>query len=392
MTLLFISYKTNTEGVVEVKERLKQANYAIWFDKDAIRGGDRDWQAEIDRGIDRCDALVLCLTEKAAASEFVRYEIERMRRRIDAEQQRLRKSGSDKAVVRIFPVLFQADLDNAQIAALLEQVGLEARVQCFEPVFLNGHLREDRIANLLRTMRERDIAPSRFDIRKMQPDSIEAQNYRYYLRALIDHHKSINISASTGQRDPAGRDFIAEVDELFVPSPTEYKLVLKIENYDITHTWLCQDAALRDGIYESATDLHLIERLSMIEGEYAALREQIKAASHNPDDWNETVLDTLIEQRREELYHLKQAHRSRRLGRLDDVTQVITLNMIQVAALFRRVMFYGDSGIGKTTFARYMMVSRAHALLHEIEARLTCSPHSGVMTWPIAASHPCTST
>ena len=55
MPRLFISYKRNTDGVEKLKNDLRAARYALWFDRDDIPLGSPDWQAEIETALrDQC--------------------------------------------------------------------------------------------------------------------------------------------------------------------------------------------------------------------------------------------------------------------------------------------------------------------------------------------------
>ncbi len=69
MPLLFISYKCDDKvAVTKIADRLKKEFYfQVWIDTESIPGGE-DWQAEIRKGIDRADVVLLMLTPDACAS------------------------------------------------------------------------------------------------------------------------------------------------------------------------------------------------------------------------------------------------------------------------------------------------------------------------------------
>jgi hypothetical protein len=73
---LFISYKRGTAAIAPLMAELRSAGYRLWFDRDEIHLGDPDWQARIDRGLERCDGVILGLTPAACESEPVQYEIQ----------------------------------------------------------------------------------------------------------------------------------------------------------------------------------------------------------------------------------------------------------------------------------------------------------------------------
>ena len=75
MPTLFISYKRGTAAVAPLMEKLRDAHYRLWFDRDEIHLGDPDWKARIDQGVQQSDGLILNLTPAACASEPVQYEV-----------------------------------------------------------------------------------------------------------------------------------------------------------------------------------------------------------------------------------------------------------------------------------------------------------------------------
>lgn len=78
MPTLFISYKRGTDGIERLVEALRTAHYRAWFDKDDIHAS-KEWQKEIDTGIDQADAIIVGLTSDACASPYVKYEVDRAR-------------------------------------------------------------------------------------------------------------------------------------------------------------------------------------------------------------------------------------------------------------------------------------------------------------------------
>ncbi|MDZ4671667.1 MAG: TIR domain-containing protein, partial [Phototrophicales bacterium] len=77
MAMLFISYKRDDKvAVLKIVDRLKKEYYYdIWIDAVSIPGGE-DWRAEIRKGIDKADVVLLMLTPDACASPQVKEEID----------------------------------------------------------------------------------------------------------------------------------------------------------------------------------------------------------------------------------------------------------------------------------------------------------------------------
>ncbi len=63
---VFVSYASadRKKHVEPLVERLKEAGYSVWFDRESIEGGD-DWKREIDHGLRRCVAVVAVLTPRS---------------------------------------------------------------------------------------------------------------------------------------------------------------------------------------------------------------------------------------------------------------------------------------------------------------------------------------
>jgi hypothetical protein len=77
MPTLFISYKRDDKvAVTKIADRLRRDFYfEVWIDAESIPGGE-DWRAEIRKGIDKADAVLLMLTPDACASPQVKEEIQ----------------------------------------------------------------------------------------------------------------------------------------------------------------------------------------------------------------------------------------------------------------------------------------------------------------------------
>ena len=77
MPTLFISYKRDDKvAVLKITDRLRKDFYfSIWIDVVSIPGGE-DWRAEIRKGIDKADVVLLMLTPDACASPQVKEEVD----------------------------------------------------------------------------------------------------------------------------------------------------------------------------------------------------------------------------------------------------------------------------------------------------------------------------
>src|SRR5437868_5106643 len=77
MPTLFISYKRDDKvAVLKIAERLrKEFYYEVWIDAESIPGGE-DWRAEIRKGIDKADVVLLMLTPDSCASIQVKEEVD----------------------------------------------------------------------------------------------------------------------------------------------------------------------------------------------------------------------------------------------------------------------------------------------------------------------------
>jgi len=74
MPKAFISHSNqDSDETLYIADSLRRAGIDVWVDYDNIRGG-ADWLCEIEAGIERCDALVVVLSESSAKSVWVERE------------------------------------------------------------------------------------------------------------------------------------------------------------------------------------------------------------------------------------------------------------------------------------------------------------------------------
>lgn len=87
---VFLSYHSNdSEWVVQLKERLKEADILVWLDRDQIRPGDRFTKA-LEKGIAKSKSVVIVVSPGACESGWVREEYDRALYLINSAQQDLR--------------------------------------------------------------------------------------------------------------------------------------------------------------------------------------------------------------------------------------------------------------------------------------------------------------
>ncbi|HLO16805.1 MAG TPA: tetratricopeptide repeat protein [Anaerolineales bacterium] len=76
MTKLFVSYAhADSEIVIQVSEVLRGAGHDVWIDTRGIQGGTL-WGSEIAQAITNCEVLLLFISSKSMASDFVRREVD----------------------------------------------------------------------------------------------------------------------------------------------------------------------------------------------------------------------------------------------------------------------------------------------------------------------------
>ncbi|MCA9913914.1 MAG: toll/interleukin-1 receptor domain-containing protein, partial [Anaerolineae bacterium] len=174
MPTLFISYKRNTTAVAPLMEKLRDAHYRLWFDRDEIHLGDDDWQARIDQGIRVSDAVILNITPAACASEPVRYEVRKAR----------------ELGMTIFPIALEKITDYD---AAIRDLGL-ADKQHIED-FTEVPQWDEQIKRLLRDLEAQGLRVTRHDLR--QERDRNNPNYvlhQHYLRRLVERIGMLNLA------------------------------------------------------------------------------------------------------------------------------------------------------------------------------------------------------
>jgi hypothetical protein len=224
MPTLFISYKRGTTAVAPLMERLQNAHYRLWFDRDEIHLGDPDWQARIDQGLQRCDGVLLNITPAACQSEPVRYEV--------------KKAG--ELGKPIFPVILEriADYDAA-----IRDLGLADKQHIEDFTDVTGW--DEQIQRLLRDLELQGLRVTRHDRRQQRDRS--NPNYvlhQTYLKRLAERIGTLNLA----QISPDNAQGI-ELEQVYVDSPTGLSLSIEVQNWQILDWWISEGQQQERGVF-----------------------------------------------------------------------------------------------------------------------------------------------
>ncbi len=215
MPTLFISYKRGTSAVAPLMEKLRDAHYRLWFDRDEIHLGDPDWQARIDQGLQRCDGVILNITPAACQSEPVRYEVKKARE--------LNKP--------IFPVILERITDYD---AAIRDLGLadKQHIEDFTDVTKWG----EQIQRLLRDLELQGLRVTRHD-RRQQRDRHNPTYvlHQTYLKRLAERIGTLNLA----QINPDNAQGV-ELERVYVDSPTGLSLSVEVQNWQVVDWWISE--------------------------------------------------------------------------------------------------------------------------------------------------------
>lgn len=359
MALVFVSYKRGTEGVDDILAEFKKRGFAIWFDKWSIKVGDMDWQASIDKGIRDADIFILCLNKAACDSPYIRNEVQQA-----LSKQERRRRANEKYKF-FFPVLL-GDLGSGdELTQNLSKLGLPERPQWLN-LTPNDPAKEpiDKLFDVL--------AESGYD------PSVHADRTGDLATADLHRRYWLHMSAKFGRfdlrplapREDKRFDRDAVVDDIYVPIPTDLRLIHDIHDYDIEQSWIVRDGTLTAGIdYDRRPSEEMRQHY----------RQQTEALRRTTDAdlWDDSGLDAHVQNCRIALDDEKQDQEFRRFGRLDEATETVTLMLEEAASIVRRMLLVGDSGSGKTTFIRHFIASIAQDLWLPVEER----PAASRLSW-----------
>jgi len=342
MPTLFISYKRGTSAVAPLMEKLKEANYRLWFDRDDIHLGDPDWQARIDQGLMRCDGVILIITPAACASEPIRYEV-----------RKAREFGKP-----IFPIVVERITDYD---AAIRDLGLAEKqhIEDFTDVTKWG----EQIQRLLRDLEMQGLRVTRHD-RRQQRDR-NNPNYvlhQTYLKRLAERIGTLNLA----QINPENAQGI-ELERVYVDSPTGLSLSVEIQNWQIVDWWIGKENKQEEE--EEAVPRIKPHDLGYETAPFESLTSEIDAR----------IADYRQEHPDEKLDSWRNPWNN------GAKNNVINLHLNHLAAARDRLVILGAPGSGKSTFVKYLALCLAGAGMDDWTRDVSIST---LDNWPHGALTP----
>ena len=323
MALVFVSYKRGTDGVIPLRDELQQRHYAVWFDKWSIKVGDIDWQSSIDKGIEDADAFILCLSPDACDLPYVKHEVNQAL----AKQERMQRETRGGQAPRkfIFPLMLTSLGKNEEIANNLRKLDLPERYQMLDMTTVDS--RSTALNDLFEELRKQGIHAS-LEINRNQ-DAAQRDLHPNYWRHLSERLGQVDmrplVRGALGDHAMDEElinphfDQVRPIEDIYVPIPTDLRMVYDLHNYDIDDWWLLQDQGqLQDLRLECGID-HDKRPTQRMRVALDQEKAQINAAEHT---WDMTAIETRVQARRRALYEEEGTDEYRRFGRLDHATEI----------------------------------------------------------------------
>ncbi len=316
MPTLFVCYRRGTAGALQLIERLSLEKYNVWYDWKNIHTGEEDWKIAVDKGIQVCDGVILCLTEQSCCSESIKYEIEKAKE--------LNK--------RIFPIL----LEKCNIEECIQYLGLPKNINISNSfIQFTKNPWEEGISKLLEDLQYFGLGVTRHwkqisDIRI----SDDFQNYLRTIRKALSFLRLSQIFPSKKDRTP--------IEHIYFPIPIEFNLSVLISDYEITDWWVGKRNPTYTLLSDAKHDYGIINdwprlETSVLDAIVGEVQKIINGVSTSP--YIDEVSRPLIAAPFWE-------------GPVKE--DFWPLTAVDAAALSDRIVVIGSPGSGKTTFARHL--------------------------------------
>lgn len=314
---LFISYKRSTAVVNHLTKELRKAKFNLWIDYSDLKSGAKDWQLEIDKGIEQSDALILCLTENAINSDYVKYEVEK----------------AFKQEIPILPVLFEK---IKELKTSLISFGLNDRHQVHNEFLVSDSDSWNRgVTKLVEDLAYHDIVA--ISNRVTNISKRQRAFYQPYLSFLYETVGFIDLK----RINPKTNDF--PLQEIYVPLPTNLKLSIKIKDYKIIDWWIGSKLENYENISEDEAPKSFTEMIinsEVVDSLVERIQDIIdgKNSSDNIDERNRPLILAPLwaDQIKEDFW---------------------PLTCENIAASLDRLVLLGKPGTGKSTFAHHLTLS-----------------------------------
>lgn len=326
MPLLFISYKREKDqkNLEQLIQKLDEALYAVWYDREQIRIGDPSWRAKIRDGITRSNGLVLCLTPLAHESEVMLEEV----------------TFAIEKKKPIFPVVLKG-LDDP--SAILRHFGLSDEMHV-EFLRNEGEF-EGSMPRLLNGLLEKGLKVSPYDMR--QKNTKSRTLYQDYLRDVASRYGRLSLKDVNPEYAGARNEI--DIERLFTPLNTDFSLKLDIVDYLVRRWWVTRQPV------GTAT----FAKGQQVRDAEARRLDKEKQAYAQEVGWDWSALEKIVEQSQRTLEERREEERLSRFSRSDDGVELVPLRAFDMAATCRRLIVMGEAGSGKTAFARFLMTALA---------------------------------